>query len=112
EALADIQNLTAELTAIQEALNLTDTDFIHYHAQECKYLEGLKQTPVKDHLSIYYIGVLDELAKCQNEWNSAREAANHSLFEIHPGSLHDMYLALNQARIRVDTVYSKLQNTE
>lgn len=48
----------------------------------------------------------------RHEWNSAREAANRSLVEIHPGSLNDMHLALNQARVRVDTAYSKLQNTE
>ncbi|KAG2065845.1 hypothetical protein BDR04DRAFT_1031786 [Suillus decipiens] len=61
EALANIRTLTAELSAIKDALNLTDTDFICFHAQECEYLDGLKQTPVKDYLSICYINVLDEL---------------------------------------------------
>ncbi|KAG1816407.1 uncharacterized protein BJ212DRAFT_1480860 [Suillus subaureus] len=57
--------LPAELSAIKDALNLTDTDFTHFHAQEHKYLNELKQTPAKDHLSIHYIGVLDELTECQ-----------------------------------------------
>lgn len=65
EALADIRTLTAELSAIKDALNLTDTDFTHFHAQECKYLDELKQTLVKDHLSICYISVLDELTERQ-----------------------------------------------
>ncbi|KAG1795023.1 uncharacterized protein HD556DRAFT_1431731 [Suillus plorans] len=48
EALADIQSLTAELSVIWETLNLTDADFIRFHAQEREYLDGLKQAPVKD----------------------------------------------------------------
>ncbi|KAG2086292.1 hypothetical protein BD769DRAFT_1632632 [Suillus cothurnatus] len=91
-----------ELSTIKDALNLTDTDFIRFHAQEHEYLDGLKQTPVKDYLSIHYINVLDELD----------ESANCSLVEIHPGSLNDMHIALNRARVQVDTAYSKLQNTE
>ncbi|KAG2108918.1 uncharacterized protein F5147DRAFT_745618 [Suillus discolor] len=112
EALADIRTLTAELSAIKDALNLTDADFTRFHAQERKYLDELKQTPVKDHLSIRYIGVLDELTEHQREWDLAREAANRSLVEIHTDSLNDMHVALNQARVRVDMAYSKLQNTE
>ncbi|KAG1893995.1 uncharacterized protein F5891DRAFT_1131069 [Suillus fuscotomentosus] len=91
EALADIQTLTAELSVIWETLNLTDADFIRFHAQEREYLDGLKQAPVKDLVSIRYVNVLDKLA------------------ERH---LSHMHLALNQARVRVDTAYSKLQNTE
>ncbi|KAG2365334.1 hypothetical protein BDR07DRAFT_1449848 [Suillus spraguei] len=107
-----IRTLTTELLVIQETLNLADTDFICFHAQEHEYLDGLKQAPVKDLLSIRYVVVLDELAECQSEWNQAREAANRSLVDIHVGSLSNMHLALNQARVRVDMAYSKLQNTE
>lgn len=48
----------------------------------------------------------------RQEWNLAREAANHSLVDIHAGSFNEMHIALNQARVRVDSAYSKLQNTE
>lgn len=57
--------LTGELSAIRETINLTNADFICFHAQECEYLEALKQAPVKDHLSIRYINVLDKLAEHQ-----------------------------------------------
>ncbi|KAG1884167.1 hypothetical protein F4604DRAFT_1920018 [Suillus subluteus] len=101
-----------ELSAIKDALNLTDTDFIRFHAQEREYLDGLKETPVKDYLSIRYINVLDELGECRWEWDLAQEGANRSLVEIHPGNLNEMHIALNQACVRVDSAYSKLQNTE
>ncbi|KAG2738192.1 hypothetical protein P692DRAFT_201731657, partial [Suillus brevipes Sb2] len=65
EALTVILMLMAELLAIQETLNLTDADFVRVHTQERKYLDGLKQAPVKDHLSIQYINVFDELAEHQ-----------------------------------------------
>ena len=57
--------LMAELLAIRETLNLTDAHFIWFHAQECEYLDGLKQALVKDQLSIQYVNVLDELAERQ-----------------------------------------------
>ncbi|KAJ8584888.1 hypothetical protein M405DRAFT_853850 [Rhizopogon salebrosus TDB-379] len=95
EALEAIRTLTAELSA-----------------QEREYLDGLKQPSLKNQLSIRYVEVLNELVERQQEWNLAREAANHSLVDIHTGSFNDMHIALNQARVRVDTAYSKLQNTE
>ncbi|KAG1749166.1 uncharacterized protein EDB91DRAFT_1235645 [Suillus paluster] len=89
EALTAILTLTAELSAIQETLNLTNADFVRFHVQEHEYLDGLKQAPVKDHLSVRYVNVLDKLAE-----------------------RHDMHLAINQAQVRIDTAYSKLQNME
>ncbi|KAG2034009.1 hypothetical protein BDR03DRAFT_870812 [Suillus americanus] len=110
EAQTAVQTLTAELTALKGVLNLSDTDFLHFHEQERSYLDGLKELPPKDQVSIRYIQALDEVAEA--EWNSAREAANRSLVEIHVGSFADMHVALNQARVRVDGSYSRLQNAE
>lgn len=42
----------------------------------------------------------------------AREAANHALVDVLVGGFQQMHIAINQARIRVDGAYSKLQNAE
>ena len=60
--LAAIQALTAELSALEDVLNLTHADFDHFHEQERSYLEGLKEPPLKDHISVRYIQALDEVA--------------------------------------------------
>jgi hypothetical protein len=57
--------LTADLSAVTDELNLTDADFVRFHQQEREYLDGLKQPPLKDQLSIRYIEVLDELTERQ-----------------------------------------------
>ncbi|KAG2737344.1 hypothetical protein P692DRAFT_20666420, partial [Suillus brevipes Sb2] len=46
------------------------------------------------------------------EWNKAREAANQALTDIPIGIIHQINAALSQARIRVDTAYTKLQHAE
>ncbi|KAG1848223.1 hypothetical protein F4604DRAFT_1594025 [Suillus subluteus] len=112
EALTAIHTLTAELSAIEGILDLTDADFIHFHEQECLYLDGLKEPPVKDRISVRYVQSLDEVAERQKEWNLAREAANRALVEIHVRGFEEMHVALNQARVCVDRAYSKLQNAE
>jgi hypothetical protein len=60
-----VQTLTAELTALKGVLNLSDTDFLHFHEQERSYLDGLKELPPKDQVSIRYIQALDEVAERQ-----------------------------------------------
>lgn len=65
EALTAIYTLTTELSALEGVLNLTDVDFIHFHEQERSYLDGLKEPPVKDQISVRYIQSLDEVAVCQ-----------------------------------------------
>ncbi|KAG1835965.1 hypothetical protein DFJ58DRAFT_719206 [Suillus subalutaceus] len=92
EALTAIHTLTAKLTAIEGILDLTDADFIRFHEQEHLYLDGLKEPPVKDRISVQYVQSLDEVAERQG-------------FE-------EMHVALNQARVHVDGAYSKLQNAE
>ncbi|KAG2105063.1 uncharacterized protein F5147DRAFT_746487 [Suillus discolor] len=82
EALTLIHTLSAELSAIKQALNLTDADFARFHTEERSYLESLQEQPLSDQLQIRYIQVLDDL----NE--------------------------RHQARIRVDTAYTKLQHAE
>jgi hypothetical protein len=58
-----VQTLTAELTTLKGVLNLSDIDFLHFHEQERPYLDGLKELPLKDQVSIQYIQALDEVAK-------------------------------------------------
>ena len=43
-------------------LNLTHADFDCFHEQERSYLDGLKEPPLKDHISVQYIQALDEVA--------------------------------------------------
>ncbi|KAG1864584.1 hypothetical protein C8R48DRAFT_747867 [Suillus tomentosus] len=112
EALTAVQTLTAELATLKGVLNLSDTDFLHFHEQERSYLDGLKELPLKDQVSIRYIQALDEVAERQTEWNSACESANRSLMEIHIGSFQEMHTALNQAWVRVEGAHSRLQNAE
>ncbi|OAX31130.1 hypothetical protein K503DRAFT_806345 [Rhizopogon vinicolor AM-OR11-026] len=83
EALTAIQALTAEFSALKDVLNLMHADFIHFHKQEHLYLNGLKDVLLKDRVSVQYVQALDEVAVRQEEWNSAREAANHALVDIH-----------------------------
>lgn len=46
------------------------------------------------------------------KWDLAHESTNNALTEVNIGSLEQMNDALKQAHIRVDSLYSKLQNTE
>ncbi|KAG2114526.1 hypothetical protein DEU56DRAFT_933756 [Suillus clintonianus] len=112
EALTAIQTLTSELSSLEGVLNLTHTDFVRFHKEERSYLDGLKEPPVKDRVSVRYVQALDEVVVRQKEWNTAREAANRALVDIHVGGYQEMHTAINQARIRVDGSYSKLQNAE
>ena len=47
--------------------------------------------------------------KCRQEWNDARAATNTIFTSVASGPIH---VAIIQARRRVDTAYSKLQNAE
>ncbi|KAG1724148.1 uncharacterized protein EDB91DRAFT_1008619, partial [Suillus paluster] len=58
QALTLIHTLSAELSPIKEALNLTDTDFSQFHADERSYLESLTEQPLSDRLQIRYVQVL------------------------------------------------------
>ncbi|KAG1751747.1 hypothetical protein EDB19DRAFT_1903707 [Suillus lakei] len=71
EALTAIQTLTGELSSLEGVLNLTHTDFIHFHKEECSYLDGLKEPHVKDCVSVQYVQALDEFVIHQKEWNTA-----------------------------------------
>ncbi|KAI5986629.1 hypothetical protein EDD15DRAFT_2174733, partial [Pisolithus albus] len=46
------------------------------------------------------------------EWNTARAAANAALSGVAEGDYSAMAAAINQAHIRVDLAFAKLQNTE
>jgi hypothetical protein len=48
EALTLIYTLSAELSAIKEALNLTDANFSQFHVDERSYLESLTEQPLSD----------------------------------------------------------------
>ena len=50
-----------ELAAIKNMLQLLDDDFVWFHAEECTYLESLKQPPVRDQLAIRYTEALNEV---------------------------------------------------
>ncbi|KAG2108909.1 uncharacterized protein F5147DRAFT_773245 [Suillus discolor] len=65
EALAAIQTLTGELFSLEGVLNLTHADFIRFHKEERSYLDGLKEPPVKDCVSVRYVQALDEVVICQ-----------------------------------------------
>ncbi|KAG1827856.1 hypothetical protein DFJ58DRAFT_738107 [Suillus subalutaceus] len=80
--MKQISVLTAELAIIQSELGLADTDFPHFLKEEHGYLEGLKQPPEKDRLSIWYVEVLDELAEWRADWDLVRQAANNSLTAV------------------------------
>jgi hypothetical protein len=56
--------------------------------------------------SIYCVAILNRNSQ---EWNDARSAANTVFTMPASGQIH---LILNQARHRIDTAYSKLQNAE
>ncbi|KAF8834720.1 hypothetical protein BDN67DRAFT_985127 [Paxillus ammoniavirescens] len=96
EATNTISTLTAELAVIKATFQLTDEDFPHFHAEECAYLESLKQPACEDQLAIHYVQVLDDL-----------EAHN-----VPEGNPNTIYAAINHAHIQVDLAYSKLQNAE
>ncbi|KAG1771089.1 hypothetical protein EV702DRAFT_1181517 [Suillus placidus] len=107
-----IHTLTIELSAVKQALNLTDADFIRFHADEKSYLESLKEPPLQDRLQIRYVQVLDDLAEWQLEWVRAREVANQALTDVAIGDLHQINTAITQVQIQVDAAYAKLQNAE
>ncbi|KIJ59498.1 hypothetical protein HYDPIDRAFT_177795 [Hydnomerulius pinastri MD-312] len=112
EATNMISTLTAELGVVKATFQLTNNDFRHLHAEECTYLELLKQPPIEDQLAIHYVQALDELETYKAEWKSAREAANGALSGVLEGNFSAISAAINQARIWVDLAYSKLQNAE
>ncbi|KAI6029697.1 hypothetical protein BKA83DRAFT_4462130 [Pisolithus microcarpus] len=99
------------------ALNLSDEDFPRFIAEERSYLNSLKQQPVQDTQKVRYVQVLDDLEEKRHcpirmEWNSACEGANAALSSVVEGDFTTMAAALNQARVRVELAYTKLQNTE
>ncbi|KAF9231997.1 hypothetical protein BU15DRAFT_55518 [Melanogaster broomeanus] len=112
EALTDTNTLRTELNALKALLGLTDEDFLRFQDEERKYLDSLKQPPLSDHLSIRYIEILDEVAECHTDFDEARKVANNALTDIPCGNTNQMYMALNEVRVRVDTAYQKLQNAE
>ena len=61
EATRAICTLTSELDIIKKQYNLTDDDFVQFHADEHNYLENLKQPAIRDQLLIHYVQILDEL---------------------------------------------------
>ncbi|KAG2336017.1 hypothetical protein BDR05DRAFT_897365 [Suillus weaverae] len=102
KTLTSIHTLMAELSVLIDNLDLTDADFIQFHSEEQLYLDGLKTLPPKELLQIHYVEVLDELA----------EQHNQALTTIPVGNLNQILAALSQARIHVDSAYTKLQNAE
>jgi hypothetical protein len=63
EALTLIHELSIEVSAVKQALNLTDADFAQFHTDKRSYLESLKEQPLNDRLKIRYVQVLDDLAE-------------------------------------------------
>ncbi|KAG6377662.1 hypothetical protein JVT61DRAFT_14427 [Boletus reticuloceps] len=97
--------------AIEEHFGFWNED--KYNAlKECAYFDSLKQPRVKDQLQICYVEALDELEERKLEWNAAHEAANYSLTSVAIGDLVTISKALTQARVRLDTTYSMLQNAQ
>ncbi|KAG1725907.1 hypothetical protein EDB19DRAFT_1897701 [Suillus lakei] len=82
EATHIIQTLEAELSIIKSELNLNDEDIVKFYNDEKLYLDALKQPPIRDHLCIQYIEVLDDLEIRREEWNAARSTANNALTTI------------------------------
>ncbi|KAG2037623.1 hypothetical protein BDR03DRAFT_933872 [Suillus americanus] len=103
-ALKLVQLLMAKLESIRVELCLNDNNFPEFFDQERIYLDN--------QLSIHYVEALDKLTERRAEWDLAHESANNALTEVNIGSLEQMNDALKQARIRVNSLYSKLQNTE
>ncbi|KAG2127535.1 uncharacterized protein EDB93DRAFT_1243693 [Suillus bovinus] len=99
EATKQASMLTAKLGIIQSELSLADADFPCFLKEEHDYLNGLKQPPEKDRLSVA-------------DWDLAHKAANNSLTTITAGNLEQMNTALAQAHIQVDSSYAKLQHAE
>ncbi|KAI5984618.1 hypothetical protein EDD15DRAFT_2201177 [Pisolithus albus] len=112
EAMESVRRLSSELGFFKAAFNLTDDDFPRFIAEERLYLKSLKQPSAQDAQKVYYVQVLDDLEEKRIEWNSARDGANAALSGIIPGDFSAMAAAINQARIRVELAYAKLQNTE
>ncbi|KAG1719980.1 hypothetical protein EDB19DRAFT_1647521, partial [Suillus lakei] len=112
KGLMSVQTLMAELAVLRDALGLTDSDFTQFHSNERVYLNSLKELPPKELLQIQYVELLRELAKRRAEWQLAREAANQALMTIVTGDLSCISAALTQARIHIDSAYTKLQNVE
>ncbi|KAG1817568.1 uncharacterized protein BJ212DRAFT_1446632 [Suillus subaureus] len=91
EVLTLIHKLSTEVSAVKQALNLTDTNFAQFHTDERSYLESLKEQPLNDRLQIHYVQVL----MC-----------------VPVGDLNQINATLSQAQIHVNTTYAKLQHTE
>ncbi|KAG1851637.1 hypothetical protein DFJ58DRAFT_842118 [Suillus subalutaceus] len=71
EALTLIHEVSTEVSAVKQALNLTDADFAQFHTDERSYLKSLKEQPLNDRLQIRYVKVLDDLAEQRLEWEKA-----------------------------------------
>ncbi|KAH7904674.1 hypothetical protein BJ138DRAFT_884863 [Hygrophoropsis aurantiaca] len=113
EALTAVRTLEAELAIVKSTYNLSDDDFLRFFNEEKVYLDSLQHPPVDDRLKIRYVEVLDELTRCKVEWEDARNAANNALNTAPVGAGFDqIHATLLQARKRVDTAYTKLQNAE
>ena len=121
EAATAIHTLQTELTNVCAQLGITMEIFEQHFVDERNYLEGLKEPPPVTALKTQYVQALNDLVRtissstirCSNsnrhEWLDARTAANEIFTS--PAS-HDFHLAIRQARRRIDTAYSKLQNSE
>ncbi|KIK21693.1 hypothetical protein PISMIDRAFT_103621 [Pisolithus microcarpus 441] len=112
EAMESVRRLSSELSFLKAALNITDDDFPRFIAKECSYLSSLKELLAQDIQKVHYVQVLDDLKEKGLEWNSACDGANAALSGVIEGDFSAMAAAINQARVRVELAYMKLQNTE
>ncbi|KAI9573738.1 hypothetical protein HD554DRAFT_2012577, partial [Boletus coccyginus] len=99
EAMELVCTLSTELVILKTKLNLTDNNFLCFLAEECAYLLFLKQLPQQDETKICYVQVLDDLEK-------------KTLTSVLEGDSNVIRMALNQACIRIELAYTKLQNTK
>ncbi|KAF8141773.1 hypothetical protein EV363DRAFT_1392203 [Boletus edulis] len=112
EAWEAVHTLSAELRIIKTTLQVTDEDFIRFHAEERAYFVSLKQPRAQDQLQRRYVEALDELEERKLQWNTAHEATNHSFTSIPIGDLITFSKTLTQARVCLDTAYLMLQNAQ
>ncbi|KAI6017232.1 hypothetical protein BKA83DRAFT_4059157, partial [Pisolithus microcarpus] len=112
EVMESVHRLSSELSFLKAALNITDDDFPWFIAEEHLYLSSLKESLAQDIQKVHYVQVLDDLKEKRLEWNSACDGANAALSGIIEGDFSTMAAAINQARVQVELVYMKLQNTE
>ncbi|KAI5980558.1 hypothetical protein EDD15DRAFT_2187736 [Pisolithus albus] len=112
EVISAVRRLESELAVLKTALNLTNDDFPRFLAEERIYLTSFKQPPLQDAQRICYVQVLDDLEERRAEWNTAHGAANAALSGVIEGDYSAMAAAINQAHIRVELAYARLQNAE